>query len=379
MPHKLLPACIAVVAILVAVWASPVHAQSIEHRSFGTTAAGEAVEQYTLKIQGGSSVSILTYGGTITNIIVPDEHDHLADVVLGFDNLKQYETQSPYFGAIIGRVANRIAHGTFTLDGQTYHIPINDGPNALHGGKRGYDKRIWSAQPQMTPDGPSLHLSLVDPDGSEGFPGTVHVGVVYTFTNEKTLRIEYTATTDKPTPINLTNHSYFNLKDDGRTNVLGHVLQINADHYTPTNASLIPTGEIADVKNTPFDFTTPKPIGKDISAVGGDPSGYDQNFVLNNPGGMRQAAIVFEPTTGRLMTVNTTQPGIQFYTGNFLDGSIKGKDGIVYHPHSAFCLETQDFPDAINQPNFPTCVLKPGQTYHQVTEYIFATATQFPR
>jgi aldose 1-epimerase len=345
----------------------------VDKKPFGATADGHAVEAYTLTNSSGASATIITYGGTITQLHVPDNTGKLGDVVLGFDNLKQYETQSPYFGALIGRVGNRIAKGKFSLDGHDYTLATNNGPNSLHGGTKGYDKRVWTAAPVNSLDGPALRLTLTDSDGAEGYPGTVQVIVVYTLTNTNALRIEYTATTDAPTPINLTNHSYFNLKDAGATDMLGHLLQVHADRYTPVDETLIPTGDIAPVKNTPIDFTQPKPIGRDLKAMGGNPAGYDHNLVLRSTTGtLALAATVTEPTTGRHMEVWTTQPGVQFYSGNFLDGSATGKGGARYNQYHAFCLETQHFPDAVHHPNFPTIILRPGQTYRQTTEYRFS-------
>jgi aldose 1-epimerase len=346
----------------------------VDKKPFGTTADGHAVDAYTLTNSSGASATIITYGGIVTGLHVPDKAGTLGDVVLGFDNLQQYETQSPYFGALIGRVGNRIAKGKFSLDGHDYTLATNNGPNSLHGGDKGYDKRVWTASPVNSLDGPALRLTLTDPDGAEGYPGTVLVTVVYTLTNTNALRIDYTATTDAPTPINLTNHSYFNLKDAGATDMLGHLLQVNADTYTPVDDTLIPTGEIAPVKNTPIDFTQPKPIGRDLKAMGGNPAGYDHNLVLRSTTGtLALAATVTEPTTGRRMEVWTTQPGVQFYSGNFLDGTATGKHNARYNQYHAFCLETQHFPDAVHHPNFPSIILRPGQTYRQTTEYRFTT------
>jgi aldose 1-epimerase len=363
------------------------HAAGIEKRSFGVTKDGQAVDQYILTNGAGASVSLITYGATVTNLVVPDKDGHFSDIVLGFDNIGQYEMQGPYFGAIIGRIGNRIAKGTFAMDKTKYYVPVNNGPNHLHGGFKGYDKRIWKAETEMTTNGPGVRFTLTDPDGTEGYPGTLNVTVIYSLTSGKDktdgaysgLKIEYYATTDKATPVNLTNHTYFNLKDGGNSTVLDHVLKIYGDHYTPVDDTLIPTGEIAPVKGTAIDFTSPKPIGRDMAAMGGDPTGYDHNLVLTNQtGDVAEAAQVYEPTTGRLMDVWTNQPGVQFYTGNFLDGSFSGKGGAVYKEHNAFCLETQNFPDAINHTNFPEEVLKPGETYRQVTEYRIFTPAKAP-
>jgi len=339
---------------------------TITQAPFGKTAAEQTVTAYTLANGSGVSATILNYGGVITQINVPDKAGNIANVTLGFDNFAQYEKESPYFGAICGRVANRIAKGKFTLDGKTYSLATNNGPNHLHGGNVGYNKKIWAASMLETSEGPSLKLALTDPDGNEGYPGTVQVAVTYTLVHA-TLRIVYTATTDKPTPINLTNHAYFNLKDGGKSDILSHVLQLCADNYTPVDATLIPIGQIASVKNTPIDFTSPKPIGRDIQAMGG----YDHNLVLRSQDGtLAQAAIVTETTSGRRMEVWTTNPGVQLYTGNFLSG-LKGPNGATYNQHHAVCLETQHFPNSINHPNFPSTILRPGETYHQVTEFRF--------
>lgn len=337
----------------------------IETTPFGTTQDGQAVTLYTLTNANGTKAKILDLGGIITELWVRDAKGELGNVVLGFDSVEPYETKSPYFGALIGRVGNRIAGGKFTLDGKEYSLPINNGPNSLHGGLKGYDKRVWTVA--ATSDN-SLTLTLVDEDGTEGYPGTVSATVVYTLTDEDVLRIEYSATTDAPTPINLTNHTYFNLKDAGQTDALGHVVQFEADQYTPVDETLIPTGEIAPVAGTPIDFTSPKPIGQDIEAMGG----YDHNVVLRNASGALALAVtVTEPTTGRKMETWTTEPGCQFYSGNFLDGTLQGTGGATYGRHHAFCLETQHFPDSVNHDNFPSTILRPGETYRSTTEYRF--------
>lgn len=345
---------------------------SIEQKHFGATHDGQNVDEITLTNGGGASAKFITYGAAITNLLVPDKNGKMGDVVLGFDNMKQYENQSPFFGAIVGRVGNRIARGLFTIDQEHYAVPVNNGLNHLHGGFKGYDKRIWKAETAMTADGPSVRFTLLDPDGAEGYPGNLNVTVIYSLTGTNALKIQYYATTDHATPLNITNHAYFNLKDAGKTDILGHVFQANADSYTPVDDTLIPTGEIASVKGTPIDFTNPKPIGKDIKAMGGDPIGYDHNLVLRSQdGSMAKAVEVYEPESGRRMEVWTTQPGVQFYSGNFLDGTTSGKHGAVYHQYSGFCLETQHYPDSVNHANFPNAVLKPHDVYHQVTEYRF--------
>jgi aldose 1-epimerase len=348
---------------------------SMESQLFGKTKDGTAVEQYTLKNSRGMTAKIITYGGIITELHVPDRGGKLDDVVLGFDNLDAYLKGHPYFGAITGRVANRIAKGRFTLDGKEYKLATNNGPNALHGGLQGFDKKVWKAEPVKGGDGPGLKLSYVSPDGEEGYPGNLTTTVTYTLTDNNELRIDYQATTDKATPVNLTNHSYFNLTGaKSGSDVLGHVVMLNADRYTPVDATLIPTGKIEPVKGTPLDFTTPRPIGAHIKEIKADPVGYDHNFVLNGGGGTRApAARVIEPKTGRVLEMSTTEPGVQFYTGNFLDGTLTGKGGVVYKQYQGFCLEAHHFPDAVHHPNFPSVILRPGQTYTQTTVYKFST------
>lgn len=341
--------------------------------SFGKTTDGTEVQLYTLTNAHGVKVSITNFGGTVTSILVPDKTGQLGEVVLGFDDVRGYQSPAyvksgPYFGALIGRYGNRIARGKFTLDGQAYTLATNNGPNHLHGGTKGFDKVVWQAQPGTAADGPTLALTYVSQDGEEGYPGTLTVKVVYTLTNDDALKIDYTATTDQATPVNLTNHSYFNLGHGKAKNALGHELTIAADRYTVVDAGLIPTGELRPVKGTPFDFTTPHDIGERIGQV---PGGYDHNWVLNQISGTHAAATVYEPTTGRTMQVTTTEPGIQFYTGNFLDGTLKGKGGQVYGKHAGFCLETQHFPDSPNQPAFPSTILRPGQTLQSSTVYQF--------
>ncbi len=344
-------------------------AGSITKRPFGKTKDGQTVEAYTLT-NGKLSAEILTFGGIVTRLSAPDKNGNAGDVMLAFERLEEFEVPGPYFGALIGRVGNRIGKGKFTLEGKTYQLAINNGPNHLHGGIKGYDKRVWKASGGETAEGPALTLNLVDPDGMENYPGTMNVTVVYTLTTGA-LRIDYSATTDKATPINLTHHAYFNLKDGGKTDVLGHMLQIEADAFTPVDAGLIPTGEIAPVKGTPIDFTLPKPIGKDLLAMGGEPAGYDHNLVLRGAAGsLRRAARVVEPTAGRTLEVWTTEPGMQFYSGNFLNGQ-QGKGGVEYERHAGFCLETQHYPDSVNHPEWPSTILQPGGKYQTVTEFRF--------
>lgn len=339
--------------------------------SWGMTPEGQPVELYTLTNAKGSEARIMTYGGVVVSLKVPDRSGALGDVVAGFDNLEGYLTPPPYFGALIGRYGNRIGGGQFSLDGMVYHLAKNDGANHLHGGVRGFDKRLWSAK-QLSPQ--SLELSYLSKDGEEGYPGNLSANVTYTLTDAQELRIDYLATTDKETVVNLTNHSYFNLAGEG--DILAHQVMIHADRFTPVDKGLIPTGELKSVAGTPFDFQMAKAIGerieqKDEQLMFGH--GYDHNWVLNRTGsGLETAAKVTDPKSGRVMEVLTTEPGLQFYTGNFLDGTLKGK-GRVYTRRSAFCMETQHFPDSPNKPAFPSTVLKPGETYRTTTVYRFST------
>ena len=343
----------------------------VTKQPFGKTPDGTPVDVYTLK-DGALEARIITYGGIVISLKVPDKSGKSADVVLGYDSLDGYLAKGPYFGAIIGRYGNRIAGGKFALDGKTYSIPPNDGPNALHGGPRGFDKVVWKAK--EIPHG--IELSHVSPDGDQGFPGTLTALVRYTLSG-KDLKIEYSATTDKNTVLNLTNHSYFNLAGQGNGDILKHEVKLNAGRFTPVNDVLIPTGELATVDGTPFDFRKSTAVGARINDDNEQlrrGKGYDHNWVLDSGGGkLAEAAEVYEPTTGRVMQVWTDQPGVQFYTGNFLDGTITGKDGKVYQQRSALCLETQHFPDSPNHPNFPSTDLKPGQNYHTVTIYRFSS------
>lgn len=331
---------------------------------------GKPVTEYTLTNANGMQVSIINYGGTVTKIITPDKNGNMGDVILGYKSLDGYlQKANPYFGALIGRYANRIANAKFTLDGKTYQLAANDHGNSLHGGNKGFDKVWWDVKKQSDS---SLLLSYTSKDGEEGYPGTLNVQVVYTLTADNALKIDYTATTDKPTPVNLTNHSYFNLSAGKDSTIENHELWINADKYTPVNDVLIPTGKIVDVKNTPMDFTTPKKIGKDLSQVKG---GYDHNWVLNRKGNdLEKVATVYEPNSGRFLEVFTTEPGLQFYSGNFLDGTLTGTiNGEKYVQHGALCLEAQHFPNSPNVPSFPNTILKPGETYKQTTAYKFST------
>ena len=359
--------------------ASPVSGSGITSEPFGE-ADGQAIEKYTLTNAGGMAVSILTWGATVQSIMVPDKTGAMGDVALGFDNLDDYLTKSPYFGAIVGRYANRIAKGTFTLDGKTYTLAINNDPNTLHGGDKGFDKQVWTASPGDGEGGPSLTFSRTSPDGEEGYPGTLDVSVTYTVTDANELRLDYLATTDALTVVNLSNHTYFNLAGEGSGTAFDHSLQINAATYTPVDPTLIPTGEIAPVAGTAFDFTTPHTIGERIRDAADAQImiglGYDHNFVLDRPSpddtSMVEAVVVTEPTSGRTMTVSTTQPGVQFYSGNFLNGAISGPAGVAYRQGDAFCLETQHFPDSPNQPDFPTTELAPDGQFTSTTVYAFS-------
>ena len=345
---------------------------NVTQSPYGRMPDGAPVEQYTLTNANGLFLSVINYGAIITEMHVPDRDGKLGDVVLGFDHLGEYLVKSPYFGAIIGRVGNRIARGKFTLDGKTYTLAVNNGANHLHGGLKGFDKVLWAAEPLNVPDGAAVQFRYTSRDGEEGYPGTLKVKATYTLTNTNELRFDYEATTDHDTPVNLTNHSYWNLA--GKGDVLGHVLMLNAPDYTPVDDGLIPTGKIEPVAGTPMDFTKPKPIGRDLAQLKDDPQGYDHNFVLRQGGhGLSLAARVYEPVSGRVMTVFTDQPGVQFYTGNFLDGSLVGKNGAAYRQHAALCLETQHFPDSVNHPNFPSTILHPGETYRTTTIYRFTT------
>ena len=356
--------------------------RSVDVQPFGETAGGEQVDVYTLRNANGVTVRAINYGGIILSLEVPDREGRFEDVVLGYESVAEYEADSPYFGAIIGRYGNRIAGGEFELDGETYPLAVNNGPNHLHGGIRGFDKVVWDARQVEVDDGVGIVFTYTSEDGEEGYPGTLSAEVTYTLTDDGELVFDYVATTDEATPINLTQHSYFNLAGfGGAGDILGHELMLNADRFTPVDGTLIPTGEIRPVAGTPFDFTTPREIGERINdeenaqiAHGG---GYDHNFVLNREGADADepvlAARVHEPSSGRVMEVYTTEPGVQFYTGNFLDGSLTGKGGVVYAHRSGFCLETQHFPNSPNEPSFPSTILRPGETYRTQTTYRFTT------
>jgi aldose 1-epimerase len=345
---------------------------------FGRTTDGREVYLYTLSNKNGMEVALTNYGGAIVSMKVPDRTGRFADVVLGYDQLAGYESkENPYFGAIVGRYANRIGKGRFTLDGKQYQLPLNNGPNSLHGGIAGFNKRVWESADRSDSTGQHLTLRYLSKDGEEGYPGDLAVTVVYTLTDDNELRIEYSATTDKDTVLNLTNHSYFNLAGQGEGDILGHQMMLAANSFTPVDETLIPTGELRNVSGTPFDFRQPMAIGARINPPAEQLKfgrGYDHNFVLrDNRGKLAIAARVLEPKSGRVMEVLTDQPGIQFYSGNFLDGTIRGKGGKVYGHRYGFCLETQHFPDSPNHLEFPSTELKPGQTFRSTTVYRFAT------
>lgn len=344
----------------------------IQKQSFGRLPDGSEVEVYTLTNSHGLKAGIMTFGATLVSLEVPDRSGKLTDIVLGHDSLKGYldPAQNPYFGSIVGRYGNRIAKGRFSLDGAEYRLAANNGENHLHGGIKGFDKAVWNAEPVREEGAVGLRLSYLSQDGEEGYPGNLSTTVTYWLTEANELRISYEAETDKPTPVNLTHHSYFNLAGQGQGDILGHELTLNAGHFTPVDDGLIPTGEIRPVAGTPWDFTRPKAIGAEIAAV---PGGYDHNFVLRDgEGALKLAAHVFEPSSGRVMEIYTTEPGIQFYTGNFLDGTISGKSGRVYEKHYGFCLETQHFPDSPNKPIFPSTILRPGEKYTSLTVHKFS-------
>lgn len=347
----------------------------ISRQPFGSTPDGTAVELYTLRNSKGVEARISNYGGLVISLKVPDRTGAMGDVTLGYDTLAGYLKETPYFGALIGRYGNRIANGKFTLDGRQYTLATNNGPNALHGGLKGFDKVVWEPKVIVTPQGPALQLRYLSRDGEEGYPGNLDVTAIYSLTEDNGLKVEFTATTDKATVVNLTHHSYFNLAGSG--DILGHVVKILSDKFTPVDSTLIPTGELRPVAGTPFDFRTPTAIGARIGQndeqlkFGG---GYDHNWVINKPAGeLALMAEVYEPKTGRVMEVLSTEPGLQFYSGNFLDGTITGKYGQVYAHRTGFCMEPQHFPDSPNKPSFPSVVLRPGQVYRNTMVYRFST------
>jgi aldose 1-epimerase len=345
----------------------------VTRAAFGADGSGSPVEAFTLRNANGVQLTAITYGGIITSLKTPDRSGTSADIVLGFDSMAGYLKEPPFFGAIIGRYGNRIAKGRFTLDGETYSLATNNPPNHLHGGPRGFDKVVWKGE--ATPGGRRVTFTRTSRDGEEGYPGNLAVRVTYELTDANELIVDYFATTDKSTPINLTQHSYFNLAGAGVGDVLAHQLTINADRYTPVDETLIPTGQLAPVQATPFDFRTATAIGARINADHPqlkNGKGYDHNWVLNRRGdGIQLAARVVEPSSGRTMEVATTEPGLQFYSGNFLDGTITGRDGHLYGHRSGFCLETQHYPDSPNQPAFPSTILRPGQEYKSRTVFTF--------
>lgn len=351
---------------------------SITSKPFGTAPGGQKVLLYTLTNAKGATATISNYGGTVTSLTMPDRNGVYGDIVLGYNSLAKYVKDSPYFGCLVGRYGNRIAKGKFSLDGQNYQLATNNIGNALHGGLKGFDKVVWDATPKVTAQGPSIMLTYTSKDGEEGYPGTLKVTATYTLTNKNELKLVYRATTDKDTVVNLTHHSYFNLAGQGNGTILDHVLTLNSSRYTPVDKTLIPTGKVASVKGTPLDFRKPTVIGARINEnneqlkFGG---GYDHNWVADKllPGSLTVVAKVEDPKSGRVMEVLSTEPAVQFYSGNFLDGTLKGKGGKVYVHRGGFCLEPQHYPDSPNHANFPSTELKPGQTYKNIIVYRFST------
>ena len=374
------PRCILGLSLMIATLSAQAAGLSSEHKVFGKTSDGTPVEQYVLRNSHGMQATVITYGATLQSLIVPDKNGKLDDVVLGFDDVQGYQGGKAYFGATIGRFGNRLANGAFELDGKHYQVPQNDGTNSLHGGPLGFDKKVWKAQPGKGKDSVGVTLTYLSADGEMGFPGNLKTEVTYSLTENNELRIDYKASTDKPTVLNLTNHSYFNLAGAGNGDILQQVATLHASHYTPVNAKLIPTGELAPVAGTPMDFTQPTAIGKNIKAdhpqlkfAEPKQGGFDFNWVLDTKGDQKKlAADVSDPQSGRRLQLYTSEPGVQFYTSNFLDGSVKGKAGKTYQHWSAFTLETQHYPDAPNQPNFPSTRLDPGKTYTQHTVLKFS-------
>ncbi len=374
------PLCGLGVSLMIATLTSQAAGLSSEHKAFGKTNDGTPVEQYVLRNSHGMQATVITYGATLQALEVADKNGKFEDVVLGFDDVQGYQKGTAYFGATIGRFGNRLANGAFELDGKRFQVPLNDGTNSLHGGPLGFDKHVWKAEPAKGKDSVGVTLTYLSADGEMGFPGNLKTEVTYSLNDKNELRIEYKASTDKPTVLNLTNHSYFNLAGAGNGDVLQQVATLYASHYTPVNGTLIPTGEMAPVAGTPMDFTHPTAIGKNIKADHpqlkfAEPKhgGFDFNWVLDAKGDQdKLAADVSDPQSGRRLQLYTTEPGVQFYTSNFLDGSVKGKAGKTYAHWSAFTLETQHYPDAPNQPNFPSTRLDPGKTYTQSTVLKFS-------
>lgn len=368
--------CVFSAAMIISCSGTKQETKTMEKGIFGKTPDGQEVEIVHLKNKSGMQAGIMTYGATLVSLTVPDRHGVMSDIVLGFDSLFNYVKESPYFGSTVGRYGNRIGKGLFELNGAKYTLAVNNGANHLHGGLKGFDKVVWTVDQKESVEGKSLVLRYVSKGGEEGYPGTLTVKVVYSLTDENELRIDYEATTDKPTIVNLTHHSYFNLSGAGNGDILGHELFIDADRFTPVDEGLIPTGELRSVRGTPMDFTKPEVIGARINAPyeqlkkGG---GYDHNWVLNKVAGtFGLAARAYEKTSGRVMEVLTTEPGIQFYSGNFLDGTLTGKGGKKYGHRFGFCLETQHFPDSPNKPQFPSTALNPGSVYKTSTIYRFS-------
>ncbi len=355
-------------------WAQPqkgAREAKVEKSVFGKLDDGTTVDLFTLTNARGSVAKVITYGATLTELWMPDRQGKNADVVLGFDQLEGYVANPAWFGATVGRVTNRIAKGKFTLGGRQYSLEINNPPNSLHSGPKDLSHVVWKGEVISAPHAAAVKFSYLSPDGDEGFPGNLAVRVTYTLTDSDELKLDYSASTDQATPVNLTNHSYFNL--GGGKDILNDVLYLNADRYTPVDSTFIPTGEIISVKGTPLDFTRPAKIGARIADIKGDPGGYDHNFVLNGEAGkLKLAARVTDAVSGRKLELWTTEPGVQFYSANFLDGSIVGKGGVKYGKHAAFCLEAQHFPDSVNQPKFPSIILEPGSAYRQETMYRFS-------
>ncbi|MFH1922705.1 MAG: aldose epimerase family protein [Planctomycetota bacterium] len=346
----------------------------LQKDEFGVTADGIPVDRYTLKNANGTTVRLITFGATVTEMHVPDRNGRLDDVVLGFDRLEQYETESPYFGSTIGRVAFRITEGKFQLDGRPYQVSLNLGPHQLHGGVKGLSWVVWDAEPIDGAEGPAVKFTYRSPDGDQGFPGNLEVAVVFTLNDLNEMTIDYTATTDKPTPVNLTHHGYFNLAGAASGDVLGHVLELDADRYSETDEAIIPTGQLPPVEGTPFDFRKPTSLGARIDQVPGEARGYDLAYLLTRPGGsLAHVATMADPATGRVLQIDTTAPAMILYTGDYLDGTLRGKGGAVYHPRAAFCLEPGHLPDSVRHANFPSVILRPGETYRQTSVYRFST------